>query len=256
MPPFPYTAAQMPTATAYFDEVSLYGSDLAVNNFSFEDTNGSGLPLNWRYTGDNTGFISGSTIRAYDGSRSLKFNDTSASEDAFAESDEIAVVPANQYVARSKCYIESGTANLYIEFFNASGTRISYEDTGLTVTGSWQSMSVIGKAPANACTARVGVYSNPSNTGICYFDQVSLNAEWPWVENSSFEYTADNGIPVGWTLLGDNIGFFSGSTTRADDGIRSMKISDTSANEDALARSNKHIGRAGGTIHRKSKVLS
>ena len=208
-----------------------------INN-SFEDTDTNGLPINWSYVGDNTSFFSGSTTRSYDGSRSLKFHDTSSSQDALARSEEIAVVPGNQYVARAKGYVESGEAYFYLEFFNSFGTRIQEYHTGLSVTGSWQTISVDGEAPSNASYARVSIYTNGDNMGTSYFDQVSLNAQCSLVANSSFDYIDNANMPIGWTLLGDNIGFFSGSDTRASDGKWSIKIDDTSSSQDALARSN------------------
>ena len=127
------------------------------------------MPVNWSYVGDNPGFFSGSTARAYDGSRSLKIYDTSALEDTFAESAHIPVNAGTAYVARVFGYVESGTHYLYLEFFNSAGTRIGEFHKGLSTTGAWRQISITGEAPSSTSYACVSIYSNTSNTGTAYF---------------------------------------------------------------------------------------
>ena len=116
---FLFTRIQATRALHIFDQVSLNDEASFVENSSFESADGNGLPIVWSYEGDNPGFISGSTGRAYDGSRSLKIYDTSASQDTLARSSPIAVTVGAYYMARTYCYLEGGTNYLYLEFFNS-----------------------------------------------------------------------------------------------------------------------------------------
>ena len=81
-------------------------SGLTVQNNSFESVDGSGLPLNWTRLGDNTGFITGSTTRAYDGTRSIKICDTNSSQDALARSIQVTVNEGSFCSASVYCYLE------------------------------------------------------------------------------------------------------------------------------------------------------
>ena len=226
------------TGTAYFDKTTIAELGLSVQNSSFENADGNGLPVDWSYLGDNPGFISGSTTRAYDSSRSLKVYDTSASQDVLARSYHITVTAGKSYIARVYCYLESGADYLYLEYFNSSGTRIGEFHKGLSATGSWRQISVTGQAPDGTSYACVSVYSNTSNTGTAYFDMATISekiyARGLTVENGGFEALGANGLPAYWQFSGSG---YESSTARSAGGSRSLKLSDTSTVQDAYATS-------------------
>ena len=132
------------TGTAYFDLVTLYENELArgltIENGGFEVVDTNGVPDKWIYIG--AAGIEGSTVRYDEGSRSLKINDTSTSQEALARSCCIEIVEDKNYIARAKCYLESGSVYLYLEFWDGSGNRIQETHSELTHTGSWQQMSI------------------------------------------------------------------------------------------------------------------
>src|SRR6185295_9685612 len=112
---------------SYWDSASVIEvENVAVANNSFETLDGGGFPTNWSKPYAN-GYESSSTTQAYLGTRSLKINDTSgmAGGVGAVRSDHIPVIPGRRYIANIKCYLSSGTTTeLYLEFWNAAGTKM------------------------------------------------------------------------------------------------------------------------------------
>lgn len=71
-------------------------------------------------------------------------------------------------------FTESGQASLYLEFWDAGGTRIFSEFRTNALTGSWQLLDLRGTAPEDAVSASLLVYSPAGNVGISHFDDASL----------------------------------------------------------------------------------
>lgn len=148
-------------------------ADRLIGNFGFE----SGLS-GWSEWG-GTGAASSSTAQKHTGLSSAKITDSSASTQYGLESAKVAVSPNVKYLIYAWAYIQSGSADLYIRFYDSSQTYISTAYVSKnTPTNEWTYMKVSAVAPANAAYATALVYSNSANTGTVYWDDVYLTADF------------------------------------------------------------------------------
>ncbi len=148
-------------------------ADKLVSNYGFE----SGL-TNWSTWG-GTGAASSSTTQKHSGSYSAKIVDASSTTQYGLESAKIAISPNTTYMIYAWAYIQSGSADLYIRFYDSSQTYISTAYvTKNTPINEWTYMKVKATAPSNAAYATALVYSNSTNTGTAYWDDVFLTADF------------------------------------------------------------------------------
>lgn len=147
--------------------------DKLISNYSFE----SGL-ANWSEWG-NTGAASSSTAQKHDGSYSARITDSSTTQNYGLESAKVSVMPNTVYLVYAWAYIQSGSAHLYIRFYDSSHNYISTEYVSTdTPTNEWRYMKVKATAPSNAAYATALVYSSKENTGTVYWDEIYLTAEY------------------------------------------------------------------------------
>lgn len=147
--------------------------DLLVTNYSFE----SAL-ANWtqKY---GTGGITADATQHYTGSYSCKIVDNSATTQWGIESAELPATASNYYSAQARVYITSGSADLYLRFWNSSHAYLSaVVATKSSPTGSWTYLSAKGQAPAGTAYATVMLYSNSANVGTAYWDDVQVIANY------------------------------------------------------------------------------
>ena len=174
------------TGTAYFDTVTIAAKAKIASNGNFEDWDLNGYPHSWSsYLPSASVVSSGSTTRFSDIARSLKIVDSSGSVEGGAQSNWITNVTAGQsYTATTKAYVESGTGTLTLQYFNSSYALLSSPSPAtISTTGSWQTATVSGTAPANTAYARILLSSTVANTGTAYYDQVSFSNDVVAVTN-------------------------------------------------------------------------
>ncbi|MFK7692976.1 carbohydrate binding domain-containing protein [Paenibacillus sp. HJGM_3] len=150
-----------------------FAADKLIGNFGFE----SGL-TSWSPWG-GTGAASSSTAQQHSGSYSAKITDTSTTVQYGLESAKIAISPSKTYMIYAWAYIQSGSADLYIRFYDSNQTYISTAFVSKsTPVNEWTYMKVKAASPANAAYATALVYSNAANTGTVYWDDVFLTADF------------------------------------------------------------------------------
>lgn len=227
------------TGISYFDDASLTVGDtgfaesgVATPNNSFESVDGSGFPLEYTKPYAN-GFESGSAARAYDGSRSVKINDTSATLNGGVQSKEFPVMSGKTYVAKVKYYVESGGPfDLYIQYYDTLGDLVTSKKVSTATTGSWQTLTLTDIAPfagynPSVRSANLLLYSNLANTGVAYFDSLTIATNATSLSNASFEHLDLEAFPYQWSAsLGSGVTAEASSARSADDKY-SLKLVDT-----------------------------
>ncbi|TMV47104.1 DUF5011 domain-containing protein [Paenibacillus mesophilus] len=176
--------------TAYFDNVSLSAS-VPLPNGGFE----SGL-TGWTAAYGSAQRMTSTGEAAFAGTRSLKIDDNSSTSSFGMESDKFPVVPGRQYTAEVKARVESGSGAIYLRFYNASNQQLDQKSTGAgAAPGQWRNVTATLVAPEGAVKASVVLYSALANTGVIYFDEVSVS-EISLIRGTVTD--SSNGSPVAW----------------------------------------------------------
>lgn len=140
-----------------------------LSNPGFEA--GSGLPGWTVFAGSPDLFEL--TQQARSGLYSLRMTDPSPDQAVGLRSEHVAVLPGTVYRATAWVRTESGTAQLYLEFWDAAGTRIDVVFGGAS-SDTWRAVTLERQAPEDAVTATVLLYGHRTNRGVSYFDDVEL----------------------------------------------------------------------------------
>lgn len=157
--------------------VPAFAADKLITNHSFESgTSG------WTQTygaGDPDGTISASTEQADVGSQSLKIVDNDPAVGFGMESARLTAAAGETYIAYANVYVSSGSADLYIRYYNSSNTYLTGGFTSVSSpTGQWITVQTKLVAPANTAKVAVLLYSNNANTGTAYWDEVMLTKDF------------------------------------------------------------------------------
>lgn len=110
---------------------------------------------------------------AFSGKYSLRMTDPSAEQAVGLRSEHVPIEPGETYAATVWVRTEGGTAQLYLEFWDAGGTRIDVVFAGASGS-TWRAIYLERQAPAEAVTATVLLYGHRTNRGVLYFDEVEL----------------------------------------------------------------------------------
>jgi hypothetical protein len=111
------------------------------------------------------------TDQAYEGKAALVISDPSDTQAYGLRTANIPVTVGHDYRARAKVTNGGG---LYLEFWDAHGTRIANKSTKAPAGNQWTSLEVVLTAPVNAVSATVLVYSYIGSVGQAKFDNVDL----------------------------------------------------------------------------------
>ena len=213
-------------------------ASVAIPNGNFEGLTGT-LPTSWT-TPYGNGFEYSSTLRVHGGSRSLKIVDTSGSAPGAMRSASIPVIESRLYTAKVWANVDtsnSGPVSLYLEFWNAQGTKmLDYQVDATLALDTWVQLTVADKyAPYGATHCTLMVYSTAPYVGQMFFDDATLEIKdisfataGVVVADPSFEGGSGSSLPPDWTDYTAN-GFEAGSTALVNSGSRSVYISDNSA---------------------------
>jgi len=150
-------------------------------NPSFDQVTGT-LPTSWSALSGTIASVSDPVHTA--GGRAVRLTDTSSSGGVMLRSTKVAVKAGRLYEATAWVYPQSGVADLYLEFWNAAGTRIGVKFVTAR-TAAWQQLTVAALAPGGTASATVLCYQGSANTGVAVFDDASL-AETTGGEVESF----------------------------------------------------------------------
>ncbi|GIP33313.1 heparinase II/III family protein [Paenibacillus sp. J2TS4] len=163
----------------------------------------------------------------HSGGYSVKLIDSSAGSGNGLRSNSIVVLPGKTYRASVFGWNESGTSELYLEFWNEAGTRIGVSRAGVPGVQTWEQVSLVAEAPSNSAYATLLLYQHQNNVGTAYFDDaafVPYEAQYP--VNGDFEEAVD-GKPANWKPL-DNASAYSVVTEPVYSGQYSVKLEDPS----------------------------
>lgn len=227
------------------------GIPLAIANSSFEEpVSGTSIP-GWTQT-FGSGGIAVSNEYASHGNSSLKLTDSSTTSSIGAESVKLSgIVPGESYVASGRVYVVSGTASIYVRFYNSSGTLLTSSSKSISSpVNEWSFVSVAATAPANTTQASVLLYSSVSGVATAYFDQIALERTVP---NPGFEEGAVGASAPGWTQVYGTAGI-AVSSEQAYEGTKSLKLVDPSTAGSVGAESVKVAASAGQQINASAKV--
>jgi hypothetical protein len=218
---------------------------VTINNHSFES---GSPPTNWSVFSGTWGTQQTiSTVRSIDGTKSLKINDASSSSAYGMVSDRVAAHPYSTYETYVSVYAESGSGQVYLEFWDSSNTRIGVNFASTTTTGNWEYVKVSGQAPAGTATVSVMMYAPKTNVGASYYDAIFMRRidEVGNVSNAGFESADGSNQPVDWTPYA--AGTYSVSSDFAHSGTKSLKIVDSSTSSGYGMKSVKLPASSGST---------
>lgn len=181
-------------------------------NAGFEEDAVDGVIPGWTLllgAGKN-GSLTIDSSQKHSGSSSLKLNDQDTVNFA-AESVKVAVEAGKEYSVTSSVYIESGSVQLQLRFYDDTNKLvtdgIAVHDPNYTASplGVWQTLSLRAIAPAGAASVTVVMVSPKTGKGISYWDDVQLaavKASVLTIVNGGFEEppAANEAIP-GWKVL-------------------------------------------------------
>lgn len=156
--------------------VPVSASGSLISNYSFEEPlAGDGTIPGW------TPFANGawmSLVRehATDGEWALKVSDANTKQSVGMRSAPVPVTPGAQYAVLADVYLESGSAMLYLEFWDAQGKRIESALKTASASGTERAVQMVveNTAPAEAVTVTVLLYCSMTNAGVAYFDNIYL----------------------------------------------------------------------------------
>ncbi|RDI40011.1 FIMAH domain-containing protein [Falsibacillus pallidus] len=156
-------------------------NDYFIENAGFESTpKENGAILGWTQTYGDTGFsIDRSVVK--EGTQSLKMADSLSTKSAGIRSSMARVTGGQVYHFDASIYLQSGSLNMYLLYFDENGKEVAKFSSGYSVksvaANTWLSGSVSGKAPKNAVSARLELYSGVASVTNAFVDQVSFSWE-------------------------------------------------------------------------------
>lgn len=143
-----------------------------VPNPGFEEVK-DGKPTIWIPYGNYSIYESSDTT-VLEATYSAKLDDPSNTYATGLRTTMMPIQEGLEYEASVYAYIESGRADLYLEFWNEAGQRIDVKIQYSTLAKEWMELAVSGQAPPGAAYATLLLYLNGGNVGTVYFDQASL----------------------------------------------------------------------------------
>jgi hypothetical protein len=163
-----------------------------IPDMGFEEPRDASSPTEWTVSapGGSATVVTGTV---HSGLTVLKTVDTSSSQEVSVLSRLIPVTVGEVITASVWADQLSGSAGtLYLEFRDASGTRLGTPPT-VNVTGSgWHRVSVSGTAPSGTAGLTIRLYSTQAATGTTLWDDVSLRSS----ADSSYDPALAAGAPV------------------------------------------------------------
>lgn len=152
---------------------------VTVGNPSFENLSG-GWPADWTLDPPPRGqTAASSTAQAHTGTRSLRVQNV-AGTPIGVRSARLPAQAGTPYRASMWVLTESGVpAQLFLEYFNAAGTRIGSRFVQPAASGTWQQITVTETAPPGTETLDVMVWGTTAAAGVSYHDDLAVTpVDW------------------------------------------------------------------------------
>ncbi|MEN3307162.1 MAG: hypothetical protein V7603_3364 [Micromonosporaceae bacterium] len=153
-----------------------------VANASFEVGDAAKHPVGWVISGApsaQSAAVSGTAANVRTGHASLQIVDPS-DNNVTVRSENVSGHAGVTYAAKAWVKGGSGTsAWLYLEAWDATGTRVGVTSAAPAFSTSWQQVSLSLAAPAGTVHVTVAVYGSVTTSGTSYYDDVSLTASAP-----------------------------------------------------------------------------
>ncbi len=131
----------------------------------------------WTIKGTVSSNLSSTVSNAYssEGIYSLYLTDNSTSEYNHNYSEYIDAVPGEKYKLLVDAYMLSGSIKAMIRYYNSNKTTLaSHQMTMSGMENMWFTHSVESTAPANSAYMQVWVYTDKSQNGSGYFDNIRV----------------------------------------------------------------------------------
>src|SRR5690625_2852558 len=144
-------------------------------NPGFEELT-DGWPVHWREF--NTASRTNSSIvtdPVHGGSNALRIDDNTTTGIG-VRSAQVPAQAGTFYEGSIFALVESGNFVVYLEFWNAAGTRIATATRNFGVVGDWQQIRIREQAPTGTVGATILPYSAQSNRGSAVFDDAAITA--------------------------------------------------------------------------------
>lgn len=144
-------------------------ADMLIPNYSFESDK-----ANWTQN-FGTGGITVSTEQSHTGNKSIKIDDTTSGSFGI-QSAYLPATAGKSYFSYSWAYIASGSADLYLRFYNSSKTLLTSTFVSKSSPiNKWSYLQTGGVAPAETAYVAVLLYSNAGNMGTVYWDDILVS---------------------------------------------------------------------------------
>jgi len=151
--------------------------EATVPNNGFEDLDSSGFPVFWTRIGASSGTQSSFKL-AYDSYLSLGIEDNSSDTSHGVRSDKISGVSQGaDHTVSAKCYVESGAAYVYVEYYNSGNVLLLDKKAKNTLLNKWHRVSVTAAAPSGTDYLRVKICSARGDISRAYVDNVLVGDE-------------------------------------------------------------------------------
>ncbi|MCU6710369.1 carbohydrate binding domain-containing protein [Paenibacillus sp. J5C_2022] len=158
---------------------SVSAAEPSIANHSFEQPEVNGNIPGWTQTFGATGISIDQSI-VYEGERSLKLEDASATSSIGIISDKFAVEANMTYTVTVQAYGVNGGRMMYMYFYDANNQQLEAHSQYISIPyGQWETVSMERDAPDNAVRAAVLFYSSVGETGTTYFDNIQLLERMP-----------------------------------------------------------------------------
>lgn len=216
-------------------------ADNLVPNGDFEQLT-NGFPTGWRQF-NTANPVTRVSSPAHGGVSAVRLAGASSG----LRSASVEVTGGETYEASVWMLVTAGSPDLYLEFWNAAGSRVQVSTTKAVTASNWQPLSVRAVAPTSAVRASVLVYSSSVNAGEAVADDAGLRlvtaAELLQVPNADFELVAGS-QPALWTQWNAQVPYDS-SDTVAHHGAHSAHYANPSWTTKGGLRSSKVTVRPG-----------
>ncbi|MFD0698091.1 carbohydrate binding domain-containing protein [Paenibacillus sp. GCM10027628] len=221
--------------SAYFDDADfrevVQDPNTPLKNGGMENVL-NGIPRYWETVFGST--IETSTDIKRSGERSVKITDANPSGGIGLRSNKMNVTPGLKYEAEAFAYNESGSSNVFLEFWDGQNNNLLTVNVGLSTIKEWKPVRAVGIAPAGAVSASVRLYLGSANVGTTYFDDAKFGEAPPEpnanLNNGTFE-KLDGTRPMDWR--NDN-GSVEVATEIAHNGSRSVKVTNNAGSSAGL----------------------
>ena len=223
-----------------------------IANGGFEDIQ-NGFPSGWLPTVSAQAVnITSDTATVFEGSRSLKLNDDGigGSREVGVKTGAIPIRYGETYKVSMKANVVTGTINMLVRYFNASGgyqQQVVFKSAGQ----GWQDLSVTVAPPAEYSNhIIVYIYERSADApSTSYIDAVTMTSS-ELLANPGFE-TVSAGLPTGWGVYGAPSWGVVSATSPVYERSRSVKVVDSS-NQDALGVQSSPVARTIGAHYQAS----